>query len=224
MALDDREPQSLLALIPAGMFVGTSLILRQGGRFLYGVRPPHAEGRRQIIELTGIGGGMEEEDESLTAGVLREAQEEMGCGVQLLSCRQTAIVRGPDRVEWATLPGAERPAAVVFRRFGRPHEPWHPANRGEACLVVFWAELEEQPQPAMELPALIWLTPTQVVETARRDVLLTQLLASGATLLERTLEPMPRAAWARLTDSQEALVLALGDNALPFYQALADRC
>ncbi|MFQ5812902.1 MAG: hypothetical protein ACE5I2_06915, partial [Anaerolineae bacterium] len=46
-------------------------------------RPPRAEDSSQIIELTGIGGGVEDEDESLTAGVLREAQEEIGCGVRL---------------------------------------------------------------------------------------------------------------------------------------------
>ncbi|MFQ5812895.1 MAG: NUDIX hydrolase [Anaerolineae bacterium] len=215
------QSQSLSDLVPAGLFVGTSLILRRGGRLLYGCRPPRAEGPRQIIELTGIGGGVEAEDESLTAGVLREAQEEMGCGVRLLPCRETIVVRGPDHVERMALEGDEQPAAVVFRHYGTPpHEPWHEDHEGEACLVVFLAELEGQPWPAMELPALIWLRPAHVLETARQDVPLCNLLDSGAELVEGESDPLPETAMLRLTDSQEALALALGDDALIFYEAL----
>jgi len=203
------------------MFVGTSLILRHDGRLLYGCRPPRTEGSRQIVELTGIGGGVEQDDESLTAGVLREAREEMGCGVRLLPCHETIVVRGPDHAERMALQGEERPAAVVFRHFRTPlHQPWHEDNEGEACLVIFLAELDGQPWPAMELPALIWLKPVHVVETARQDVPLRKLLDSGAELIEDDSDPLPEAAWVRLTDSQEALVLALGDDALTFYKVL----
>jgi len=215
--------QTLHDLVPRDMFVGTSLILRQGGRLLYGVRPPRAEGACQVIELTGIGGGVEDEDESLTAGVLREAQEEIGCGVRLLPCRETLVVRGLDTIQRVALQGAERPAAVVFRRYRTPpHQPWHEDNQGEACLVVFLAELDGWPFPAMELPALIWLQPTHVVQTARRDVPLARLLDSGAELIECESAHLPETVWARLTDSQEALVLALGDDALSFYEALVE--
>ncbi|MFQ5341398.1 MAG: hypothetical protein ACE5F6_07605 [Anaerolineae bacterium] len=72
----------------------------------------------------------------------------------------------------------------------------------------------------MELPALIWLTPQQVVDTARDDVLLCQLLDAGAELVEARPASMPHTAWVRLTDSQEALALALGYEALSFYRAL----
>ena len=214
-----REPKTLSDLVPKGMFVGTSLILRQGGRFLHGARPPRAEGPRQVIELTGIGGGVEDEDESLTAGVLREAQEEIGCSVRLLPCRETVVVRGQDCVEQVALQGEERPAAVVFRRYRTPpHQPWHEDNQGEACLVVFLAELDGQPWPAMELPALIWLKPAHILEVAHQDVPLGTLLNSGAELVEGGWGPLPETAWVRLTDSQEALVLALGDDALSLYK------
>jgi 8-oxo-dGTP pyrophosphatase MutT (NUDIX family) len=203
---------------PVSPFVGTSLILRQGDRFLYGLRPPRAEGSRQIVELTGIGGGLEDEDQSLMAGVLREAQEEIGCDVRLLPCPETIIVRSQDDVERVTLPGKERPAAVVFRYYRTPpHQPWHENNQGEACLVVFLAELDGQPRPAMELPALIWLKPVHVLETARRDVPLSKLLRSGAELVEGELGLMPEHSWVRMTDSQEALALALEDDGLSFY-------
>lgn len=218
------EPGILSELVPDGMFVGTSLILRQGGRLLYGVRPPRAEGPRQVIELTGIGGGLEDEDESLTAGVLREAWEEMSCGVRLVPCRETVIVRSEQHVGRVMLQGKERPAAVVFRHFRTPpHQPWHEDSQGEGFLLVFLGELDGQPWPAMELPALIWLRPTHVIQTARQDVPLSQLLDSGATLIENELDILPRTAWVRLTDSQEALVLALAEDALPFYEAMLEK-
>jgi 8-oxo-dGTP pyrophosphatase MutT (NUDIX family) len=213
--------QHVSDLVPDGVFVGTSLILHRAGWFLYGARPLRAEGSRQVIELTGIGGGIEEEDESLTAGALREAQEEIGCDVRLLPCDETLVVRDRDRVERVTLKGPERPAAIVFRYYRTPpHQPWHQDNRGETCLVVFLAELDGSPWPTMELPALVWLRPIHILETARQDVPWSDLLNSGAQLVQSEEGALPGTAWVRLTDSQEALVLALRDQALPFYEAL----
>jgi hypothetical protein len=216
-----QQPNHLSRLVPKGVFVGTSLLLRRDGRFLYGVRPARAEGRRQVAELTGIGGALEEEDASLTDGVLREAVEETGCAVRLLPCSETVVVRAMERVEQVALQGEERPAAVVFRRYRTPpHQPWHEDGEGEGCLVVFLGELDGQPRPVMELPALVWLRPVQVVQTARQDVRLGRLLDSGAELIENEPGILARTTWVRLTDSQEALVLALGDDALPFYETV----
>jgi hypothetical protein len=39
MHTDSRGLQSLREIVPDDIFIGTSLILRQGERFLYGVRP-----------------------------------------------------------------------------------------------------------------------------------------------------------------------------------------
>jgi 8-oxo-dGTP pyrophosphatase MutT (NUDIX family) len=191
---------------------------------LYGVRPASPEGSRLILELTGIGGAMEEEDQSLTAGALREVEEEIGCPVRLLACRETVIVRGPQDVEKVQLSGEERPAAVVFRGYRTPpHQPWHRDSQGEACLIVFLAELEGQPKPVAEheLPGLLWLKPRHVVDAAREDIPLHRLLALGAELVEVETAGLPREAWARLTDSQEALALALGEEAIAFYQAMS---
>lgn len=219
-----QQCKTLSQLVPEGMFVGTSLVLRRGGRLLYGVRPARAEGRRQVAELTGIGGALEEEDDSLTDGVQREAVEETGCAVRLLPCRETVVVRGKERVEQVALQGEERPAAVVFRGYRTPpHQPWHEDGEDEGCLVVFLGELDGQPRPLMELPALVWLRPVQVVQTARQDVTLGRLLDSGAELIESESGILSRTTWVRLTDSQEALVLALGDDALSFYEAVSGK-
>jgi 8-oxo-dGTP pyrophosphatase MutT (NUDIX family) len=209
-------------LIPMGTFVGASLILPAGGRLLYGCRPPQFEGTRQVVELTGIGGRLEPSDDSLIASVSREAQEELGCEVEVVPSPETIVVRGPGRVQRVELEGAERPTAVVFRRFRTPpHAPWHADHRGEAHLVVFQAQLLGEPRPAAELPALAWLSPAHVVATAHHDLPLRQLLDGGAELIEHDAYHMPRTSWVRLTDSQEALAIALRDRAVPFYAALA---
>jgi 8-oxo-dGTP pyrophosphatase MutT (NUDIX family) len=184
MNADNQRLPSLRAILPDDTFLGTSLILRQGNRFLYGVRPVRQEEGHPILELTGIGGGLEEEDQSLAAGVLREAQEEIGCRVHLLPCSETLIVRGQSEVEQVVLEGDERPAAVVFRHYRTPpHQPWHENNRGPACLIVFVAALAGQPWPTRELPYLLWLTPEQVLATAQDDVPLPRLLSGGAELV-----------------------------------------
>jgi len=55
MRADNLPVQKLSGIIPEGVFVGTSLILRQGDRFLYGVRPVRRMGDRQILELLVVG-------------------------------------------------------------------------------------------------------------------------------------------------------------------------
>ena len=71
----------------------------------------------------------------------------------------------------------------------------------------------------MELPWLIWLLAGQVVQTARHDVPLSDLLAGGAELIAGQGAPPPPTAVTRLTDSQEALVLALAEQALGVYES-----
>jgi 8-oxo-dGTP pyrophosphatase MutT (NUDIX family) len=209
---------SLADLIPGGLFVGTSLILRRGDRFLYGIRPLKQSGGEQILELTGIGGGLEIEDESYTAGVRREALEETGSDVAIVDCPQTWIVRGRDQVELSALSGNERPAALVYRHHRTPpRQPWHAQNQGSAWLIVFLGDLLSRPLPTMELPWLIWLPVGQIIQTAQRDIPLRDLLANGAELISGSSQPPPDAL-TRLTDSQEALVLALGERAQGVYE------
>jgi len=210
---------SLADLIPDDIFVGTSLILGRDGRFLYGIRPLKQAGGRQFLELTGIGGGLEKQDATYTAGVRREAVEETGSDATIIDCPSTWVVRGPDQVEQLALTGEQRPAALVYRNFRTPpHRPWHPDNQGAAWLIVYQGQLTADPAPTMELPWLIWLSAGQVVQTARRDVPLSDLLAGGAQLISRPAGPPPLSAATRLTDSQEALILALGDRARAVYE------
>lgn len=220
---------SLTDLIPEDHFLGTSLILPSGERYLFGMRPPKPAGENWMVEMTGIGGGLEVEDASYAAGVLREAQEEIGCAVQLLDCRQTLVVHPRGGVERVTLVETEgascRPAAVVFRNHRTPaHQPWHPHNAGRSCLLVFGGNLEGDPQPTAELPWLIWLSAEQILETALGDVRLGTLLQQGAALVTGERDFLDLTYWTRLTDSQEALALALGQGTPTYYHSLLKNC
>jgi 8-oxo-dGTP pyrophosphatase MutT (NUDIX family) len=213
-------------LIPEGPFVGTSLILRQHGRFLYGMRPVRGAETPPVIELTGIGGGIEPTDKTFTLGVLREAEEEIGCGdgkgagcrVNLIPCGRTLVVHGRHQLSWVTLRGPERPAALVFRHHRTPpRAPWHAQNQGQAWLIVYLADLEGRPCPTFELPWLLWMTPDQILQTAHEEVPLQALLAAGAELVLGGAGMPPEDSCLRLTDSQEALGLALGSALPAFY-------
>jgi 8-oxo-dGTP pyrophosphatase MutT (NUDIX family) len=205
-------------IIPGDIFTGTSLIIRREDRFLYGIRSPKMWHGQPVLEITGIGGGLEKEDESLSTGVQREAQEEIACEVQLIPVKNTLIVHGLEDVSSQALSGEEQPAAIVYRNWRTPpHHPWHPENHGSACLVIFLGKLLGRPRPVMELPHLIWLSAEQVLESARRDITLGELLAGGAELIPGTSTAPHPENQARMTDSQEALALALGDETPSVY-------
>jgi 8-oxo-dGTP pyrophosphatase MutT (NUDIX family) len=180
---------------------------------------------RPIAEITAIGGRIEAFDASLSDGVQREACEEIGCDVRLVSCSRTLLSRGPGELETTAIYGSEQPAAVVFRYYKAPaHQPWsaprqgHPNYHPPSCIILFLGELAGEPQPSEELPTLVWLTAEQILETARRDIPFGELLAAGAPVM-RLWEGYPADEhWARLTDSQEALALSLGDSAIDFFQ------
>lgn len=206
--------------LPVNSFLGTSLIIRHAGRFLFGIRPPKLIQGLPVLEITGIGGKMEAFDASLTAGVQREAREEISAGVRIIPCAQTLIVRGWQDIEEISLTGEELPAALVFRHHHTPpRQPWRPGKQNDGCIVVFLAELVEAPKPSAEIPYLIWLDPLQILAAAQIDLSLGKLLNDGAELLAGPSLPPQPSTTIRLTDSQEALVLALGLRAVDFYQA-----
>jgi hypothetical protein len=213
--------QKLSSLVPEDIFIGTSLVLYERDRFLFGIRPRKFDRGRAVFELTGIGGGIEEYDASYSAGARREALEEIRCPVTITPSEQTLVVRNVNDIEQVSISGDERPLAIVFRNHRTPaHRPWHPVNEGSACQIIFHGVILGQPVPTMELPYLIWIKPEQIRQTARRDLQIGDLLAKGGVLVASDYGTPPKDGWARLTDSQEALAIALGDEAIDFYSSL----
>jgi 8-oxo-dGTP pyrophosphatase MutT (NUDIX family) len=217
-----RRSIDVMRLIPEGCFIGTSLILPDQERFLFGVRRPKWFRNKAILEITGIGGGMEDRDASVLEGVQREAMEEIGAKVRLVPSEETLVVQSREKHTWVRPVGEVKPAAAVFRGYRTPaHRPWHPSQQGEAALLVFRASLIEPPTPAGELPALIWLSGQQILDTALQDVPLSALISGGALTSAREPEALPGEATLRMTDSQEAIAIALGQATLGFYSQFA---
>ncbi len=212
--------QLLADLIPSGVFRGAGVILRHQLRFLFGMRPPRMEHGRRILEITGIGGKSEPGDAGLLDTLRREVREEIKCQVHLRPCEQTLVVRGPGQFERLRLAGEERPAAVVFRdHHTPPRQPWKSRSGRYGCAVMFLADLEEEPRLTAELPSLIWLDARSIYDTALQDLTLAELLSRRSGLLT-LLSLQPTETWCRMTDSQEAVCLALGAEAVAFYNGL----
>jgi 8-oxo-dGTP pyrophosphatase MutT (NUDIX family) len=210
----------LSEILPGDIFVGTSLIIRHGDRFLFGLRPPKRDGDDVILEVTGIGGGLEDSDHSFTEGARREAMEEIGCEVRLLSCDPTLVVQDHKTIEWVEISGEKSPVAIVFRNYRTPtHQPWSEQNQGRACILIYLAELADKPLPDMELPWLLWLSPDQILEMASQDVPLQQIIQSNGDLILGA-AGLPPPGLLRMTDSQEALALAMGSETTDLYRRL----
>jgi 8-oxo-dGTP pyrophosphatase MutT (NUDIX family) len=211
----------VMRLIPAGCFIGTSLILPDQGLFLFGIRPPKRVNGDVIMEITGIGGGLEPGDETVFDGARREAREEIGTEVRLAASDDTLIVYSREQHSWVRAAGEARPAALVFRGYRTPvHHPWHHSHQGQAALIVFWASMLGRPTPCGELPALIWLSPQQILDTSLEDIPLAALTSAGARLHTRGEGGLPQSVGMRMTDSQEAIAIALGQATLEFYSHL----
>jgi len=103
------KTQRLNSLVPEDIFIGTSLVLYGRERFLYGIRPVKFDAGRAVFELTGIGGALEQDDVSYSAGARREAMEEIRCPVAITPSEQTLVVRDLYDVETVSISGAERP-------------------------------------------------------------------------------------------------------------------
>ncbi|MEW5986627.1 MAG: NUDIX domain-containing protein [Chloroflexota bacterium] len=112
---------TLSSLVPAGHFLGVSLILPRDGRFLYGLRPARLEGERQVVQITGIGGGVEADDVSFAAAAQREALEEIGCSVRIGDCPETVVVRGRHDVQTVKAAAVPPPANQRRLRSKRHH-------------------------------------------------------------------------------------------------------
>ena len=199
----------LREIVPRGDLLGASLILPTPLGYLFGGKPPRLEAGGLVIRVTGIGGRVEP-GEAFAECAAREALEEIGCGVEILPCRRTLLVRGPNGSSLEKVETA--PYAVVRRRAGAPPgEPWG----GDPSLpwltvVVYLARLRGEPRPVEErLPFLFYLGARGLEALSRGDVPLADLLLAGARVDPLAGVDPPAGSVARLTDSPEALLMAI---------------
>lgn len=212
---------ALSNLVDPGMACGASLLIAEEGRFLLAARPLHHVENRTIVELTGIGGWLEE-GETFAEAVAREAVEETGATVRLLDLHQTLVIHSPDRRESLCFVGETGPAALVFRRWGTPaFQPWSEEYESIVAVAVYAGTLNSRPQVVAESehPFFMWLYPEQMLILADADVPFDYLLADGAEVVGPA-GNLSRG-MVRLTDSIQALISALGSGAYAFLGEIA---
>jgi 8-oxo-dGTP pyrophosphatase MutT (NUDIX family) len=192
------------------MLAGTSLIAFHGGNLLLATRITDA------LELTGIGGGLEDSDPSHRACVLRETLEETGTTAELVDPPRCLHV-GFDGslVESGDANGL---AAVVERSARGPHgAPWDYSVSAQRLRVeVFLGRLAGAPHPTVDVPLFVSLARESVREAAATGLDTGAAVSAGALRVVAGTVPEPAPARCRLVDSLEALFLALGDDAEAF--------
>jgi len=168
----------------------TGLILHWRDRLLFAVEPREQwreDTDRQLARFVGIGGHLEA-GETWAEAVRREAAEEAGLDVTLLSSEVTYLLRDDGMVQdiSTTLdwPDPPRPSFIwsaVFR-FGRPpHE--HVRHFVNAVFLATVPD-DAEPCPIAEMPAIVALSEAQLHRAAVHPISLGDLLADGARIWE----------------------------------------
>jgi 8-oxo-dGTP pyrophosphatase MutT (NUDIX family) len=195
--------RSIDEFAPQGEEAGVGLAIRvQSGRYLFflaGTRHHCPPGK---LFYAGIG-GHRERGESWIECAQREAREEVGAVVSIVSSPSTWHMPYQGKAERILLPDEPLPMALyeMIHPYGTP-------RAGELYrLVIFGARLQEQPRdlPAEEVSGLIALTTEQVIEGPARKPTLGQLLGEGAAMV---LEPEEIDRQTRLYPLGTAVALA----------------
>lgn len=143
---------------------------------------------RGWLRVGGVGGG-QEPGETIDACAAREAREELGTQVELLSSPLTYLVTEDGREETIA---AESPAPLLLTRTVRPDPapfaPGLPAGR-ELYGAIFLGRPARTPMPSDDVAALVLLRPEDwpLVEG---EPTIEELVEAGVELVER--DPLSR--------------------------------
>ncbi len=169
-------------MAPSGR-VSTGLLAWHGERLVFSISQPSywtQEQGRTRIDLIGIGGG-QEPGESLAEAVSREAVEETGEEIALISARSTLVSWQDGRVEQMQADANDLLPLLVWQRMIPIKKPGREPYDCTWATAVFEGVFIKQPQPASETPALVWIGLEEFLRLAERPCPLSDLVVRGAT-------------------------------------------
>lgn len=156
---------------------GTGLIIRHTERYLFAIGKENfwQQNNQQLIITYSAVGGTREQDESFLECAYREAKEELGVHVKIFGRKKSIFYDfGTKKKEIVALEEKEAPWLVYSM----------PRDRQGLAVCVYLAKLKkDSPNPSMEIPALILLTPVQVIACGSQT--LSTLLKDGAEIFEQ---------------------------------------
>ena len=167
-------------LLGASTRFGNGVIIHYRGRLLFAVGKEafwKTEDGALTITYTGVGGKLEQ-GEGFVESTHREAVEELGTEVCLLSAKTTLVYDFDAHTKYfVALHDPVNPAIVYTKTLN---------ERDTLGVCTYLATLNGEPKPSREVPALLLLSEEQLSE----DITLTKLLENGALIIEQ--RPIPR--------------------------------
>jgi 8-oxo-dGTP pyrophosphatase MutT (NUDIX family) len=160
---------------------GVGLALQDDeGRYLFSLAGTRHRCPPGELFYAGIGGHREKGEDWLTCAY-REANEEIGTDIKILSAPITWYIRQRDSVQQLEVIDQPRPLAF----YEMIHPPGTPRSGGLYRIVIYKARLRDLPKdlPRDELQGVIALTAEQVIRGPGRKPTLAELIDEGALVV-----------------------------------------
>jgi len=157
---------------------GVGLIIKHADRYLFAIGKEsfwQQDNQQQVITYTAVG-GTRELSESFLDCAYREAKEELGVDVEIFGCRKSIFY------DFET----KKKKKLILRETKAPWLVYSMplTDKQGLAVCVYLAQLKNNsPRPSMEVPALILLTPGQVINCGSQT--LSTLLNEGAEISEQ---------------------------------------
>lgn len=169
-------PMKIEDLIMKDSRQGTGLIIKYSGKYIFAVGKESFWQRNNkglTITYTAVGGSVEPEEDFLKCAY-REAEEELGTPVEIISSNESIFYDFETR----------RKKKVVLEESTAPWIIYNMSSGNQGLSVcVYIAKLKTAPKPLAEIPALILLTSKQVISNELKP--LSVLLEEGAEIIEQ---------------------------------------